>query len=114
MAVTLHASGTQTAVISTEHELATAAVVGVFSIHVDVSNMASGDTTELRIYQKILTGGTAKVAYYQSFSDAQGTDNAIAISVPIANDLVESNALKFTLKQTSGTGRQYSWKVLKY
>lgn len=107
-------SGTQTAVINTEHTLATAIIAGVYSLHVDLSNMATGDVLELRIYQIILTGGTPKVAYFQQFLHAQSTDGQIAVSVPIANDLTEANALKFTLKQTDGTARDFAWKVLRY
>lgn len=114
MTVTAHDSGTQTASIGVEHELTTVTVVGTFTLHVDTINMASGDTLELRIYQMVLTGGTARVAYEQTYSDAQDSDELIKISVPISNELTEANALRFTLKQTAGTGRDYPWKVLKY
>lgn len=69
---------------------------------------------ELRAYQMVLTATTRRVAYMQSFSDAQSTDSAIAISVPISNELTDAGALRFTLKQTAGTGRSFPWKVLKY
>lgn len=114
MAVTALSSGTQTSIINTEHTLANAAVSGVFSLHVDLSNMTTGDTVELRIYQKVLTGDTALVAYQQTFQDTQPTDGQIAVSVPIANELEEAVSLKFTLKQTAGSARTYKWKVLKY
>lgn len=56
MAVTTLSSGSQTAVISTEHTLGTdPAVAGTFTLHVDAINMATSDALELRIYQKILT-----------------------------------------------------------
>ena len=114
MAVTAHASGTQTAVIGTEHFLTSPNVAGTFTLHVDTVNMASGDTLELRIYQMVLTGGTQRVAYYDSWSDAQSADDLIKISVPISNELTDTNALRFSLKQTAGTGRNFPWKVLKY
>jgi hypothetical protein len=114
MAVTAPALGTQLSTISTEHILATAAVAGVYSFHVSLTNMIAGDVVELRIYQKILTGDTPLIAYYQAFSDAQPIDGQIAVSVPIANELVEANALKFTLKQTVGLVHEYKWKLLKY
>ena len=114
MAVSAQATGTQTAVISTEHTLADVAIAGTFTLHVDSVNMAAGDSVELRIYQIVLTGGTRRVAYVQSYQGAQPTDDIIKISVPISNELTDAGSLRFTLKQTQGTGRDFYWKVLKY
>ena len=114
MAVTAFGSGTQTATVTTEHFLANVNEAGVYTLHVDLVNMASGDYLELRVYQMVLTGGAARVAYLYPFQGAQPTDNLIAISVPISNELTDSQALRFSLKQTLGTGRQFTWKVLKH
>lgn len=114
MAVTAHATGTQAATINTEHFLTSPNVAGTFTLHVDCVNMAAGDTLELRVYQMVLTGGTQRVAYFGMYTDAQPTDDMIKISVPISNELTDTNALRFSLKQTSGTGRSFPWKVLKY
>lgn len=114
MAVTAHASGTQTAVIGTEHFLSSPNLAGTFTLHVDTVNLAAGDLLELRVYQIVLTGGTARVAYFAAFADAQATDDLIKISVPISNELTDTNSLRFSLKQTSGTGRNFDWKVLRY
>jgi hypothetical protein len=114
MSVTALASGTQTTSVPSEHIVTTATVNGVYSFHVDLSNMQTGDTVELRIYQKIITGDSPLVAYYQLYYNAQSTDGQIAISVPIANELAEADALKFSIKQTAGSSRNYKWKVLKY
>jgi hypothetical protein len=69
---------------------------------------------ELRAYQMVLTGGTRRVAYFQVYVDAQVADDLIKISVPISNELTDAGALRFTLKQTQGTGRVFPWKVLRY
>jgi len=114
MAVTAFALGTQTAVINTEHFLTNVNKAGVYTFHVDLVNMASGDTLELRIYQMILTGGTARVVYEQTFTGAALADSTIAISYPISNELTDTNSLRFSLKQTAGTGKDYPWKVLKH
>ncbi len=114
MAVTAHASGTQVAVINTEHFLTSPNVAGTFTFHVDTINMASGDVVEFRVYQMVLTGGTTRVAYFARFDGAQPADDMIKISVPISNELTDTNALRMSLKQTFGTGRSYPWKVLKY
>jgi len=114
MAVTAQGSGTQTATVTTEHTLLDVAVAGTFTLHVDTVNMASGDMVELRVYQIVLTGGTRRVAYYVAYVDAQAADDLIKISVPISNELTDSGSLRFTLKQTLGTSRNFPWKVLKY
>lgn len=114
MAVTAQGTGTQTAVISTEHTLLDVAIAGTFTFHVDKINMVAGDTLELRIYQIVLTGGTRRVAYKQTYYGAALADDLIAISVPISNELTDAGSLRFTLKQTAGTGRAFPWKVLKY
>lgn len=114
MAVTAHATGTQTATVTTEHFLTSPNVAGTFTLHVDTINMASGDVLELRVYQMVLTAGTQRVAYYARFEGAQPADDLIKISVPISNELTDTNSLRFSLKQTEGTGRDFPWKALKY
>ena len=125
MAVTAHASGTLTAVVGTETTFGNAgtpyltgtsdvATAGTFTLHVDLISMAAGDVVELRIYQIVLTAGTRRVAYQQSFAGAQLTDNMVQISVPISNELTNTASLRFTLKQTAGTARTFPWKVLTY
>jgi hypothetical protein len=114
MAVTAYDSGTQSCTIGTEHFLSSPNVAGVFTLHLDASNLDAGDLLEVRIYQKILTGGTERVVFYAIFAGAQTVEDAIKVSVPIANDLAESDALRFSVKQTAGTGRDVAWKVLTY
>lgn len=118
MAPSLQGSGTQAAAIGTEQTLLDVAVAGTFTLHVDANAMASLDTLELRIYQIVLTGGTRRVVYLQSYSNAQDAStndlSPIKISVPISNELTDAGSLRFTLKQTAGTARSYPWKVLKY
>lgn len=114
MAVTAYASGTQSATVTTEHFLSSPNVAGTFTLHVDCVNMVATDVLELRIYQMVLTGGTQRVAYYCRCEGAQPTDDLIKISVPISNELTDTNSLRFSLKQTMGTSRNFPWKVLKY
>lgn len=114
MAVTAAGTGTQTATIGTEHTLLNVSTAGTFTLHVDLNAMAAGDTVTLRIYQKVLSGGTGRVAYAATFSNACPLDNIVQISVPISNELTGTTALTFTLTQTTGTGRAFPWKVLSY
>lgn len=114
MAVTAFASGTQTATVTTEHTLSDVNVAGVYTLHVDTVNMVAGDVLELRVYQIILTAGTRRVTYIGSYQGAQPTDDIIKVSIPIGNELTDAGSVRFTLKQTFGTSRNYPWKVLQY
>jgi hypothetical protein len=114
MAVTAFATGTQTATIGTEHTLSDVNQAGVFQLVVDTDNLAAGDVVELRVYAIVLTGGTRKGAYYQLYSDEQAPGELIKYSVPVSNELTDTGSVRFTLKQTRGTGRNFDWKVLKH
>lgn len=114
MAVTAQGSGSQTATVTTEHTLLDVAVAGTFTLHVDLSVLLAADIVELRVYQIVLTGGTRRVVYMDRYSGVQPTDGQGTISVPISNELTDAGSLRFTLKQTVGTGRVFPWKVLKY
>lgn len=115
MAVTAFASGTQSATVTTEHFLSSPNVAGVYTLHVDLVNMVSGDVVEIRVYQMVLTGGTQRVVMTPYiFYGAQPTDGLIQVFGPIANELTDTNSLRFSLKQTFGTSRNFPWKVLTY
>jgi hypothetical protein len=114
MATTAFASGTQAATVTTEHFVSSPNVAGVFTFHVDTVNMVSGDVLELRIYQMVLTGGTQRVIFFVAYYGAQPTDDLIKVSIPIGNELTDTNSLRMSLKQTFGTSRNFPWKVLKY
>jgi hypothetical protein len=114
VAVTEQAKGTHTGGVASETTLATAAVAGTFTFHVDMTTFVAGDVLILRVYQKILTGGTQRVAYAQRYSGVQPPDDLIKISLPISNELVEANALVFTLHRTHGAAASLPWKVLKH
>lgn len=114
MAVTAYASGTQTCTIGTEHFLSSPNVAGVFELVLDLNAMADGDVLEARVYQMVLTGGTTRVVLYEAFFDAQPGDGKIALSEPISNELTDTNATRFSIKQVRGTGRAIPWKVLKH
>jgi len=103
---TVEASGTQTAVISTEHTLSTLSTSKTFLLMADLAAMVNGDVTELRIKTKILSGGTTREIFSAVYSHIQGVPIVMSIPVPSDQEFVA------TLKQTAGTGRAYPWKVL--
>lgn len=111
MAVGVQASGTQLAVINTEHSLVTLTGAGVYVFVVDLAAMLADDALELRWKTKVLNGGTTRTIDMASYSDAQPTDSLVFQSVPIPLDATAAY-LEFTLKQVRGTGRNYPFKIL--
>lgn len=107
MTVTSNQSGSQTAVISTEHTLGSAiTAAGVYQLVVDTNAMVNGDVLELRIYTKCKSGSTERVAFYACYANVQGEPNKYSIPVPT------DTSFKATLKQTAGTGRAFDWNIL--
>jgi hypothetical protein len=107
MAVTSVGSGTQLAVISTEHTLDTETTAAVYVLVVDLSNMAIGDSLTLRMKTKVASGKTSRLAFERIFSHEQIEPNVYSSPVPIDTELV------CTLTQTAGTGRNFDWNLLK-
>lgn len=102
--------GTQAAVIGTEHTLATITVDGIYQLEVDTDPMVGGTTPdflELRAKIKTRTGESSKQVYYACYLGDQGAEDVIKVSLPVV--CVEE--LVFTLKQTTGTGRTFTWSI---
>ena len=110
--ITLYASGTQAATVTTEHFLSSPNVVGSFRLHVDLSNMVAGDVLELRVYKMVLTAGTSRVVWVEQWVGAQSTDALIVITDPVYNTLTDTNAVRFSLTQTFRTSRNFAWAVI--
>lgn len=103
---TSQAEGAQTAVIDTEHVLATITTAGNYVLTVDTSNMVLGDKLTLRAKLKVRSTGTTRLAYIGTYSHTQETPVAISIPVPTISEAV------FTLEQTAGTGRTFNWEII--
>lgn len=102
------ASGTLTpATLGVEENFAAADTTNqTYVLVVDTANLANGEEVEFTIYTKALTGGTERIAYRRSYSNAQL--EPIKYSPPVPADI----SFKATVKQTGGTLRAYPWKIL--
>ena len=107
MAVTVEASGTQTATVTTEHTLATETEGKVYMLLVDTKNMVLIDELELRIKLKVLTGSTSALVYLATYTQPQA--EIVKVSIPVPSPGFETI---FTLKQTAGTSRTFEWSVV--
>lgn len=99
-------NGTQVASVSTEHTLSTRTAARTYVLLVDLSNLAAGDTVEIRAKLKVLSGSSVRQAYVETFTGEQVDDVFVSIPIPTAH------SCSFSLKQTAGTGRSFDWSVL--
>lgn len=106
MAVSENTSGSQTAVLTTEHSLATITAAGVYQLRVDLDNLVNGETVRLRAKTKVRSSSSAKLEWEAYFAHEQNELNAV--SPPI----VSVHSVEFTLTQTGGTGRAFEWSVV--
>ncbi len=104
---TSKANGSQTATLTTEHTLHTNTDAGTYQLHVDASNLAAGETLELKVYHKIRSTGTERL----TFSGVYKGENLVEpniLSIPVPS----LHSFKATLEQNGGTGRAYNWEVV--
>ena len=107
MAASVKSSGTQTAVIGTEHTLLATADAGTYQLKVDLVNMAAADQVILRVKVKVLTAGTIRTIWSGAYEEAAPTDGMVAVSIPLLCPF----GATFTLQQVAGTGRNFDWSV---
>lgn len=102
----VEASGTQVAVVGTEHTLATSTIAKTRVLVVDVATIAGAETVELKIYATVLVGGTERL--FESVVYTSGVANPYTTSMAC----VMPQGGRFTLRQTGGTGRSYPWAII--
>jgi hypothetical protein len=102
-------TGSQTATISTEHNLSSATETesGVFQVFIDTSALAAGDFVEFRVKEKARSADTQREVFVATVAGPQGSP--MWVSPP----LILLNGWAVTLKQTEGTGRAFPWSIRK-
>jgi len=90
------------------------APAGVFkplTIKIDLDLMQAGDTTEIRVYDRIINGGGLQQTSYQTYTGADG--GLLNSNKVIYVDLKENrHGIQVTLWQTGGVNRSYDWEYL--
>ena len=108
MAVSVSSSGTQVAVVGTEHTLKADTAAGCYELHADLKAMLAGDTVVLRLKEAVLSGGTTRTVVIGTFVGAIAEPN-IKVLIATAFDL----GVTATLQQTAGVARSFPWKLLR-
>lgn len=106
--VTKLASGTQLATggVDTLYSDA-AALAKTLQVVLDLANMQAADAVTLTIEIAVRSGGTRRVLFAETFTDAQSIPDIIQISRPFP----VMHEVLVTLEQTAGTNRNYDWSV---
>lgn len=109
MGISVVVSGTQTAVIGTEHVLHSAVANGkTFILTVNTSAMVNGDVLVLRGKQGVLSGVSVFIHQTGTYQHVQ--EENCKTSIP---QTVPSNChIAYTLLQVSGTGRDFDYSVI--
>lgn len=106
----VQAEGTQTAVISTEHTLATVTADGVYVLNVDCAEMTDGTTPDIlriRLYSRARSISTERLVEVYELIGAQG--KPLFTVVPRVE---MTGNFRATIEQTQGTGRNYPWSIV--
>lgn len=100
-------SGSQTATISTRHQLGTTiTTAGTYVLVVDTNAMTNGDELLLEIEIKAKSGSTSRVTEVAIFTNVQGQPNKRSVPVPV------TDSISFFLTQSAGTGRTFDWNIV--
>lgn len=79
---------------------------GVFQCFVDINALAAGDDFRLRLYEKVLSGGTQRLVEEWTLTIATGK----AVMTPAA---VLLHGWDFTLIRVAGSDRAIDWSIRK-
>lgn len=78
---------------------------GNYVLKVDANAMQTGDAITIRIYTRVLSGGTDRVEIEETFVGAQS--DPILTSIPVESP----HQLQATIEQIAGTNRSYPWSI---
>ena len=104
-------SGSET-VGTTEHSLTTDTsgpdtdtTDGIFQTFLDLNALAAGDAFVFKVYEKVLSSSTQRLAYSATFSGAQGAP------IWVSPSLILMHGWDMTLDKISGTDRAIDWSI---
>lgn len=78
---------------------------GVFQLWLDLVNLANGDEFRVRVYERISSGGTARIAMEWTVAHAQSEPMYVTPS------LILMHGWEFSLAKLAGTDRSIAWSI---
>lgn len=79
-------------------------VPGVYQSYIDFTAMGAGDQYQIKVYEKILSGGSQKILYESVLSGVQPE----AFVIP---SLILIHGWDVTVKKLAGTDRTIGWSI---
>lgn len=77
---------------------------GVYQVFVDLTNIGAADLFDLKIKEKVTSGGTQRVIYTATFASGQPGPF-------VSPSLILMHGWDVTLIKTAGTDRAFSWSI---
>jgi len=102
-----HAVGTLTADGTEQTIVEITGVLVRLAGYIDLANMAAGDTTVVRIYMMLKSGGAYRKYVEEEYKDAQTLPALFCV------ERVAKYGIKITLQQTAGVYRTYDYNMFK-
>lgn len=103
-----------TTVGATEHFLASNSTTktdqttdGAYQLFLELNNLAAGDEYRVRVYERISSGGTARIVMEWVVAGAQGSPNWVTPT------LILLHGWEFSLTKLAGTDRSIAWSIRK-
>jgi hypothetical protein len=81
-------------------------IAGAYQVFIDTGNMALGDQYEIKVKEKVTSGGTQRTIY-ETILTGTMTDNWVSPA------LLLINGWDVTMKRLAGTDRAISWSIRK-
>jgi hypothetical protein len=106
---TLTVSTTELSLVSGTATLQSVTDDGVYQLFLDLTNIANGDSFEVRVKEKVTSAGTQRVAFMFSLTDSYGADGAGWVSP----SLILLHGWDVTLIKTAGTDRSFGYSIRK-
>lgn len=106
MAISEFASGSQACTVTTEHTLTAAAETtdGIYQVFMDFDAAVAGDAFEVKIKEKVVSAGTARIIKFDVVGDQVDT-------LWFSPSVILMHGWAVSLKQTTGTTRTIGWSV---
>ena len=83
------------------------ASTGIYQCFIDLSAMVAGDQYNLKVYEKVVSGGTTRTVYTASYVGVQASPHVVLPT------LVLMWGWDFTLIRTAGADRSITWSIRK-
>lgn len=78
---------------------------GVFQLFLDLSALAAGDVYRVRIYERVTSGGTARVVMEENIAGPVGSPHYVTPS------MIFLHGWEYSLTKIAGTDRSITWSI---